>query len=84
MEGSVRPDDANAPLILVVDDDPSLRLFLREALEVKGFRVVEAGNGVEAVALCSDHRPELILLDVNMPEMDGFEACAAIRRLPGR
>ncbi len=83
MEGSARPDDANAPLILVVDDDPSLRLFLREALEVKGFRVVEAGNGAEGVALCSDHRPELIILDVNMPQMDGFEACAAIRRLPG-
>jgi len=70
-------------LILVVDDDPSLRLVLREALEIKGFRVVEAGDGQEAVALCSSLRPELILLDVNMPRMNGFEACAAIRRLAG-
>ncbi len=76
----MRPDD---PLILVVDDDPSLRQVLREALETKGFRVAEAGDGQEAITLCSNLRPHLILLDVNMPQMDGFEACAAIRKLAG-
>jgi len=85
MEGSAPPEGRppEAPLILVVDDEASLRLFLREALEHKGFRVIEAEDGVRAVELCRNKRPELILLDVNMPEMDGFEACAAIRRLPG-
>ncbi|HEV8701071.1 MAG TPA: EAL domain-containing protein [Candidatus Polarisedimenticolia bacterium] len=70
-------------MILVVDDEAAVRQFLRGALEHKGFRVIEAENGAQAVELCRSRRPELILLDVNMPEMDGFEACAAIRCLPG-
>ena len=56
--------------------------LIREALENAGFSVEEATNGHEAVAAARDLQPEIIFLDVFMPEMDGFEACATIRRLP--
>jgi diguanylate cyclase (GGDEF)-like protein len=71
------------PLILIADDDPTMRGFLRESLEADAFKVIEAVDGSQAVSIFTSHRPELILLDVSMPGMDGFEACAAIRRLPG-
>jgi PAS domain S-box-containing protein len=74
---------AKAPLILLADDDSTSRMVLREALEVSGFSVSEAENGAEAVRACAAQRPQMILLDVMMPEMDGYQACAAIRRLPG-
>jgi diguanylate cyclase (GGDEF)-like protein/PAS domain S-box-containing protein len=70
------------PLILVADDDAGSRMLVRAALEQSGFEVVEAGTGAEAVAQFAERRPQLILLDVVMPEMDGFQACATIRRLP--
>ncbi len=69
-------------LILVVDDDLTERLLIREVLEQGGFTVEEAGNGVQAVAAFSRVRPDIVLLDVVMPEMDGFAACAALRQLP--
>src|SRR5256885_12389640 len=70
-------------LILIADDDPRMRAFLRESLEAEGFKIIEAVDGAQAVSVFTSHRPELILLDVSMPGLDGFEACAAIRRLPG-
>ena len=70
-------------LVLVVDDDNLERMLIREALEEVGFRVEEACNGLEAVAGVRDTKPDIIFLDVSMPEMDGFEACSAIRQLPG-
>ena len=69
------------PLALVVDDDLSLRLSMCAALAKVGFDTVEAANGHEAVGLFQSGKPDLILLDVVMPEMDGFETCAAIREL---
>lgn len=71
------------PLALVADDDLSLRLSMCAALTKAGFEVIEAENGREALALFSSRRPDLVLLDVMMPEMDGFETCAALRNLPG-
>ncbi|HYS03575.1 MAG TPA: EAL domain-containing protein [Candidatus Dormibacteraeota bacterium] len=70
-------------LILIADDDPTMRGFLRESLEAEAFKVIEAVDGAQAVSLFTSQKPDLILLDVSMPGMDGFEACAAIRRLPG-
>jgi diguanylate cyclase (GGDEF)-like protein/PAS domain S-box-containing protein len=75
--------DTQRPLILVADDDPSTRLLLREALEYSGFAVSEAKNGTEAIAAFAAESPEMVLLDVRMPEVDGFQACAALRRMPG-
>jgi diguanylate cyclase (GGDEF)-like protein len=65
----------NPPLILVVDDDRSMRLALREFMEQEGYQVVEVNNGKECLEAYADKKPDLILLDVLMPEMDGFTCC---------
>ncbi|MBE7555515.1 MAG: PAS domain S-box protein [Anaerolineales bacterium] len=65
--------------ILVVEDDPAIREMLRSILEQEGLSVVEAGNGRIALAQVAAHRPGLILLDLTLPEMDGFEFIAALR-----
>jgi signal transduction histidine kinase len=76
-------DPQHVPLALVVDDDAVMRMLARAALEGSGWRVEEAENGQEALAAFQRLKPEVILLDVMMPEMDGFTACAALRKLPG-
>jgi CheY-like chemotaxis protein len=65
--------------ILVVDDDPQIRRVLQAILSSNGYDVIEAKNGKEAIAAVLRERPDLILLDVNMPGMSGFEACSKIR-----
>ncbi|MCP4114128.1 MAG: EAL domain-containing protein [Desulfobacteraceae bacterium] len=69
------------PLALVVDDDLSLRIPMGAALKKSGFNVIEAENGHQALDLFTSQGPDLVLLDVMMPEMDGFETCTAIRGL---
>ncbi len=71
------------PLVLCVDDDPAMRLLLHEALEQASFTVEEAASGEEALMRMENRLPDLVLLDVNMPGIDGFETCARIRRLGG-
>ncbi len=66
--------------VLVVDDDPETRLFVRHALEGDGWRVREAANGREALKEVDAAAPTAVLLDLMMPEMDGFEFLAALRR----
>lgn len=68
------------PLALIADDDPSLRLSMGAALKKVGFDIVEAENGREALGLFRAENPDLILLDVVMPEMNGFDVCMAIRK----
>ena len=68
------------PLVLVVDDEPMMRLLARESLEQAGFQVVEAEDGGDAVETCREKHPGIILLDVNMPTVDGFETCRRLRR----
>jgi DNA-binding response OmpR family regulator len=65
--------------ILVVDDDPAQRLLMREMLNHKGFEVIEAADGVEACRLNEEHRPDLLLVDLIMPRMDGYELCRELR-----
>jgi len=71
------------PLALIADDDPIMRLLLRQALEGAGLQVNEAADGTAALDQFQRIPPEVVLLDVMMPGMSGFEACAAIRRLHG-
>jgi two-component system OmpR family response regulator len=67
------------PRILLVDDDPSLREVVRYALDRAGHEVHEAADGVQALAAFSAKMPDLIVLDVMMPELDGLEVCRRIR-----
>ena len=65
--------------ILVVDDEPQIRRVMRTTLSSNGYTVVEAKSGEEALDLIRKERPELVLLDVNMPGMSGLEVCREIR-----
>jgi signal transduction histidine kinase len=65
--------------ILVVDDDPVVRSLIRATLERDGFAVIEARDGVEACRLYEEHHPDLLLVDLVMPHMDGFELCRVLR-----
>ncbi|MGF1933697.1 MAG: PAS domain-containing protein [Nostoc sp. ChiQUE02] len=69
-------------LILVVDDDDFMRMHLGELLIEAGYQVVEASNGLEAIATYTRLHPDIVLLDVMMPVMDGFCCCAQLQALP--
>jgi len=66
---------------LIADDDFSMRLLIRQSLEDHGFRVVEAENGIEAIEVFNHQKPDLVLLDVQMPHLDGYSVCRKIRQL---
>ena len=72
-----------ARTILVVEDEPTLRETLIEALEVEGFRVVGAADGREALLRFRAERPDLVLLDLMLPELSGIEVCRIIRAESG-
>ncbi len=67
--------------ILVVDDEPRMRRFMHMNLDLEGYHVIEASNGLEAITRVREDLPALVLLDVMMPEMDGFEALRMIREI---
>lgn len=69
----------SGPRILVADDDPRLREVVRYTLSRQGWEVLEAADGASAVAMTRADGPDLVVLDVLMPEMDGLEACRTIR-----
>ncbi|MUG93008.1 GAF domain-containing protein [Scytonema sp. UIC 10036] len=70
-------------LILVVDDDSIIRLQMRQLLLQIGYRVVEAANGEEALAVYTEQQPDMVLLDAVMPVMNGFSCCSQLQALPG-
>ncbi|MDH4327831.1 MAG: EAL domain-containing protein [Nitrospira sp.] len=74
-----KEDKTTSSLILVVDDEELVRIFAREALEQAGFEVCEASNGSQALEQCISRHPDLIVMDVVMPVMDGFSACSKLR-----
>jgi two-component system, cell cycle response regulator DivK len=74
-----RPEDLT---ILVVEDYEDTSLAMRLALEHKGYHIVEASDGEQAVRLAASERPEVILMDLNLPVLDGFAAAERIRANP--
>lgn len=72
--------NSTQPSILVVDDEAQIRKFLRISLTAHGYRVVEAGCGREGLALALQVRPDLLVLDLGLPDMDGKEVLAELRR----
>ncbi len=69
----------NAQQILVVDDDQAIRKFVKANLEARGYHVLLAVDGDEALTIMENETPDLILLDIMMPKVDGFEVCRRIR-----
>lgn len=68
--------------VLIVDDDESVRLFVAGVMEAEGWEILEALNGQQAVDRAEAEKPDLIVLDVNMPVMDGFTAFRLLRESP--
>lgn len=69
----------DGPLLLLVEDEAQMRRFLRAALTSHGYRLVEAQRGGEVVGLATSHNPELVLLDLGLPDIDGFEVTRQLR-----
>jgi CheY-like chemotaxis protein/two-component sensor histidine kinase len=73
---------ANGKTILVVDDEANVRLFIKHELLAQGHRVIEAAGGKEAVEMARKHHPDLITLDIMMPDLDGFDVTAVLKNDP--
>ena len=71
------------PTVLVAEDSQDTRIMLRRAFELKGYRVFEAEDGQQAVDMARHHRPTLMVIDLNMPVLDGLEAIKNFRKLEG-
>jgi two-component system response regulator VicR len=69
----------NIPRILVVDDDPFVRNFVQVNLKARGYNVFEAVDGEKAIQVAEKEKPDLVILDIIMPKMDGFAVCRKLR-----
>jgi diguanylate cyclase (GGDEF)-like protein len=78
----IRKTKRGAPLVMVIDDDDAIRLLAREVLQQFGYAVWDSPSGALALAAFEQRSPDIVLLDVMMPGMDGFSVCSAIRRSP--
>ena len=74
---------SNKVKILVIDDEPNIVQTLQDRLEMNEYDVITGGNGKEGLKLALEHKPDVILLDVIMPIMDGHEMLEALRKQPG-
>ena len=73
---------AQKELVLVIDDDVSIRDLARHVLTAQGFLMISADNGTQGLQLFQERKPDIVMLDVMMPEQNGFDVCTALRRLP--
>jgi two-component system alkaline phosphatase synthesis response regulator PhoP len=69
--------------IVIIDDEDDIREILTYNLIKEGFQVHAASNGIEGISICKNIKPDLVILDVMMPGMDGVEVCEALRKIPG-
>jgi two-component system KDP operon response regulator KdpE len=72
---------APGPTVLVVEDEPQMRRFLRTSLSAHGFRLLEAATAGEALAIAGSHNPELVLLDLGLPDLDGIALATRLRQV---
>lgn len=70
---------APPPLIAVIEDEPQMRRFIRASLTARGYRLIEGGTAKEALLLVSSHNPDLLLLDLGLPDGDGIELTRQLR-----
>lgn len=73
------PVEAGKPAVLVVDDQPFFTTMFRGVLEQHGFRVFVANSGPDGLKLAKDHKPDIIVVDIEMPGMDGFTVCQKLK-----
>ncbi|MBH8560783.1 PleD family two-component system response regulator [Nostoc sp. CENA67] len=76
---TISPEEPS--LVLIVDDEPFIRMQLRLSLQCEGYRTVEAQDGREALTIFQQRRPDIVLLDAIMPDMDGFDCCTQLQCL---
>ena len=69
--------------ILYIEDNPDNRLLIRRVLQAEGYEVVEAVDGQTGMQRAAEVQPDLILMDINLPEIDGYEVTARLKQLPG-
>ena len=79
MTNAIRESVAVSREVLIVDDEPNDRILLRDALIPEGYHVTEAADGSEALAIVTDRLPDVVLLDVTMPRLDGLEVCRRVK-----
>src|SRR5216117_2309435 len=82
MEARVSEPVRKPQTILIVDDEPSIRLLFRSALQALSARILEADNGLDAMGLIEQEKPDLVITDYAMPDWDGLEVCHQIRKRP--
>ncbi|MBI2385692.1 MAG: response regulator [Elusimicrobia bacterium] len=71
------------PLVLIVDDEHDFRAICAHVLERGGYDTVTAPDGTAGLAAFTEHKPDLVVLDGNLPDLDGIEVCRRLRKLPG-
>lgn len=76
---TVPAQNREKPCVLIIDDEPQIRHFLRISLKTEGYELLEADNGETGLGLCARHSPDLVILDLGLPDMDGSEVLAGLR-----
>ncbi len=70
------------PRILYIEDNPENRLLVRRVLEVEGYQIIEADSGLTGLKIAESLTPDLILMDINLPEIDGYELTHRLKQMP--